>query len=344
MDGNSTNGQLFFQPTPEMVFQLQQSMGMLTYHFPTSSYQGQPFHLPAAESFPTMMLPTSNDITSGIERKVEKNRERNREHAKRTRLRKKAVLEGMKTKLLELQRESIRLKHLVDERNTASILLAFSSTDSLSSSFSSDYGLGPQATISDDDVAAVSPVLSAGGDIIEKLRTSVSEEIKHQNNHREHVNKRTRRDGGTTSLLSSLPPTLPPSEESSVNLEAMEDVEIDALDSDNEDAADISNDFQPLPESTVNWKTGTVVNAQGFERRLSDGELYQFRKERNRIHAKMTRDRKKLFTSRMQKLIATLERDNAMARSHLQLDKPQSQPQSQTQTPSQSPRLTFAVV
>lgn len=37
--------------------------------------------------------------------KVEKGRERNREHAKRTRLRKKAVLEGMKGKLMELQNE-----------------------------------------------------------------------------------------------------------------------------------------------------------------------------------------------------------------------------------------------
>lgn len=32
-------------------------------------------------------------------------RERNREHAKKTRLRKKALLEGMKTRLLELQKE-----------------------------------------------------------------------------------------------------------------------------------------------------------------------------------------------------------------------------------------------
>ena len=39
------------------------------------------------------------------EGKAEKNRERNREHAKRTRLRKKVMIEGMKIRLLELQRE-----------------------------------------------------------------------------------------------------------------------------------------------------------------------------------------------------------------------------------------------
>ena len=44
--------------------------------------------------------------------KVEKGRERNREHAKRTRLRKKAVLEGMKGKLMELQNEVILMTQL----------------------------------------------------------------------------------------------------------------------------------------------------------------------------------------------------------------------------------------
>lgn len=39
------------------------------------------------------------------ESKAEKNRERNREHAKRTRQRKKEMIEGMKMRLLDLQRE-----------------------------------------------------------------------------------------------------------------------------------------------------------------------------------------------------------------------------------------------
>jgi hypothetical protein len=40
-----------------------------------------------------------------LEEKLIRNRERNREHAKRTRLRKKEMIEGMKMRLLELQRE-----------------------------------------------------------------------------------------------------------------------------------------------------------------------------------------------------------------------------------------------
>lgn len=49
-------------------------------------------------------ISSNNDENVEVE-KVEKGRERNREHAKRTRLRKKAVLEGMKGKLMELQNE-----------------------------------------------------------------------------------------------------------------------------------------------------------------------------------------------------------------------------------------------
>lgn len=42
-----------------------------------------------------------------LENKLEKNRERNRAHAKRTRMRKKELMETMKTRIVELQREVI---------------------------------------------------------------------------------------------------------------------------------------------------------------------------------------------------------------------------------------------
>ena len=49
------------------------------------------------------------DNSDTAENKAEKNRERNREHAKRTRQRKKEMIEGMKIRLLELQREVRKL-------------------------------------------------------------------------------------------------------------------------------------------------------------------------------------------------------------------------------------------
>jgi len=48
---------------------------------------------------------SEDEVSSFKPKNVEKTRERNREHAKKTRLRKKAFLEGMKLRLLELQNE-----------------------------------------------------------------------------------------------------------------------------------------------------------------------------------------------------------------------------------------------
>ena len=49
--------------------------------------------------------PSANADYGNDYSRVQKSRERNREHAKRTRLRKKAVLEVMKERLLALQNE-----------------------------------------------------------------------------------------------------------------------------------------------------------------------------------------------------------------------------------------------
>ena len=50
---------------------------------------------------------SENEAEDSISANIEKARERNREHAKKTRLRKKASLEGLKARLLELQAEVI---------------------------------------------------------------------------------------------------------------------------------------------------------------------------------------------------------------------------------------------
>lgn len=327
-----------FVPTPAMMNQLQ-SLGISAYHhswMANSFYGQQAFPLNAYFQGPPVSptADTSHDMNTGKSRpvsqllpyvlifiilpsyvpippeKIVKFRERNREHAKNTRLRKKVAMDGMKTKLLELQHESIHLQKMMDERNTANILLAFSSTDSSRRpSYDDLTTLVPEN--SDDTGSIIS-----GGDIIEHLRSSVRQEIHGQ--HDDHVPKRIRRD-------SSFSYSETAEENSVVNMIEMQD-EIDALDNELADGGDQMaaamdeqhhHIFQPIPDSTVNWKTGIVINAQGNERRLSDTEMYQFRKERNRIHAKMTRDRKKLFTTRMQKLITTLEHQNAKLRHRL---------------------------
>lgn len=73
------------------------------------------FSMDKTENNPSLSsVDIPSDPEQSIENKLEKNRERNREHAKRTRLRKKEMIEGMKMRLLELQRE-VRRNRIFDE-------------------------------------------------------------------------------------------------------------------------------------------------------------------------------------------------------------------------------------
>ena len=58
--------------------------------------------------------------------RLARSRERNREHARRTRLRKKAQLQALQSRVKELQEESRLLKQTVEECSIASILLGLS--------------------------------------------------------------------------------------------------------------------------------------------------------------------------------------------------------------------------
>ena len=48
-------------------------------------------------------------------------------------------------------------------------------------------------------------------------------------------------------------------------------------------------------------------------------ELVDIRKERNRMHAKLTRSRKKLFTNKIVQMISSLEQQNKIMRSRIRL-------------------------
>ncbi len=64
--------------------------------------------------------------------RLARSRDRNREHARRTRLRKKAQLKQLENRVKELQDESRMLKQTIEECSIASILLGLSSGDSQS--------------------------------------------------------------------------------------------------------------------------------------------------------------------------------------------------------------------
>lgn len=67
-----------------------------------------------------------DDSEEDTERRIARSRERNREHARRTRLRKKAQLEALQSKVKGLKAESEVLKQSLEECSLASILVGLS--------------------------------------------------------------------------------------------------------------------------------------------------------------------------------------------------------------------------
>lgn len=68
-----------------------------------------------------------NNVEENSERRIARSRERNREHARRTRIRKKAQMEALQSKVRGLQAESKVLKQSLEECSIASILVGLSS-------------------------------------------------------------------------------------------------------------------------------------------------------------------------------------------------------------------------
>jgi len=67
-------------------------------------------------------------------------------------------------------------------------------------------------------------------------------------------------------------------------------------------------------KTQINWKSGIMCDENGEQRQLSPSELDALRRERNRVHAKMTRDRKRMFMMNIEQNIANLERENQRLR------------------------------
>ncbi|GAX26992.1 hypothetical protein FisN_9Lh300 [Fistulifera solaris] len=88
----------------------------------------------------------------------------------------------------------------------------------------------------------------------------------------------------------------------------------------------------------VNWKTGVYSDNKGFHKTLTNEQLQKLRRERNRMHAKLTRDRKKCFISVLEKTVEDLEMDIQTIRETLaRVSVSGMAPTSQIVTPSRSP-------
>eukprot|EP01036_Dinobryon_divergens_P024767 gene24767-33244_t len=327
---------------------------------------------------------------------VEKNRERNREHAKRTRLRKKVMLEGMKERLLFLQNQNASLEQLIEESRTANILLGLSVTEnnpmkqvdlSNKSSISgedSDYLLNLDLgvdeskgnitkgkrigsrnnkifSIRDGDGSALTPLGSSGSLAVTKGANIV-----------EQLRYRVRLEAAQKNL--SLPSPSGSSvagvgKEKSDSLSVTSSASSSSRAGEGEGGGDREKEFFP-PESQAGASTAHDSSSRNFHRRvrrcpaddppdeedldntaevtpacqkrnrdrpeeeedddddhgvssgLDDKETKwdsdTQKKERNKMHARQTRNRKKMFTSKMQETIQLLERKNLLMHFQLQ--------------------------
>eukprot|EP00584_Thalassiosira_punctigera_P021229 CAMPEP_0172553004 /NCGR_PEP_ID=MMETSP1067-20121228/47784_1 /TAXON_ID=265564 ORGANISM="Thalassiosira punctigera, Strain Tpunct2005C2" /NCGR_SAMPLE_ID=MMETSP1067 /ASSEMBLY_ACC=CAM_ASM_000444 /LENGTH=264 /DNA_ID=CAMNT_0013341095 /DNA_START=230 /DNA_END=1024 /DNA_ORIENTATION=- len=71
-------------------------------------------------------------------------------------------------------------------------------------------------------------------------------------------------------------------------------------------------------KAQVNWKTGVYLDDKGMRQQLTKSELEALRRERNRMHAKMTRDRKKCFIASLKRVMSKLEDENRQLRETLE--------------------------
>jgi len=213
-------------------------------------------------------------------------------------------MQTLQDRASHLKQEQIRLRQICNDKSTASILLGL-----FGSSFSGGPNAGSAAmearsgsannaawcgNAADRDDVGPPPVPE-----IEALLRRTSDEIPDET----HVTE--------------LPSLILPGQHASKKLQQKAPTMANGggatIDS-NADDANNSN-FEQEPNSTI---VDIDFELLGKDRRkCTQQELDQIRRERNRMHAKRTRDRKRLFMEEMDKLCRQLERENQLLIGHL---------------------------
>lgn len=314
----------------------------------------------ALTEFSTVTAPPAVDIEG--DEKQEKSRERNREHAKKTRLRKKAMLEHMKDRLLELQNEvtslslayifitptpiritliiilpplfhfqNTKLKHSFEERSTANILLGLCSDENdtaMSESLDVEQQLFLNRSLSMQQLDAA--LLS--GNIIEDIQNHVRAEASTwaqrfpKEPSTSSSNTGAASDSASDAVVSvggneiENSPTEPEvnnrgrRRSGSVLSSDCGGQASSIATSSNESSASKDDDTDEIGDNSIRTMTVSFKKCSGPS---APEDLASYRKERSRIHAKLTRDRKKLFAARMEQMIHLLEKQNSLIRGRL---------------------------
>ena len=175
-------------------------------------------------------------------------RERNKMHARKTRQRKKEQMKTLEAKVDLLKSRQIELTRLIDEKNTANILVELHSNS--------------------DDTNSTDPRVEA-------------------------LLKRSQEEIPDASRVPELPALILPGQHTN--------------------RLGKTNVVTEYPDDGIDYELLAKDRAT-----CSQDELDKIRRERNRMHAKRTRDRKRIFVEEMEKIIAQLEAENLVLETHLE--------------------------
>eukprot|EP00536_Pseudo-nitzschia_multiseries_P013601 jgi/Psemu1/290957/fgenesh1_pg.593_\ len=259
------------------------------------------------------------DDEQNAERRIARSRERNREHARRTRRRKKAQLEALQSKLRGLQEKNKELTQSLEECQIASILVGFSASDGDERDATIQSLLREATELGAKDI--FKRVVGGGGSSSKRTRfVSDASDMAAADFVAVAASLSQPPCGSASSSASSFPLT----------------IKINGT------TAVIGGDSP----SHLNWKTAVYTDASGTRTHLTTQQIDALRRERNRMHAKMTRDRKKSFIANIEKTIEELESSNERMASvladviHVQKTPPSS-PRSSSPSPASPAAATL---
>lgn len=225
------------------------------------------------------------------EERLQRSRERNQLHARKTRQRKKAQLQLLMKRSAELQAEQQRLRQAITDRRTASILLGMSGSDDVQgadgkshkSKASRDH---PPALVSMSGRTPRVGMLSA-------LESDDTGDGSGKGNGSDDLGSES--TAGTSCSASSSGRT--------------------SSEANSSDGAVGGSQAHKLPKVGNPGDTERLLElSQKTRSECTPEELEQIRRERNRMHAKRTRDRKKLHLEATEGVIARLEQENQKLR------------------------------
>jgi len=235
--------------------------------------------------------------SGNVEDRLQRSRERNRMHARKTRQRKKLQMQTLQLRANELKLEQQRLKQIINDRKTANILL---------------------------DICSPSPMNKEEGK--KEVEVVIPVDVKFDADV-EKILKRPNSDIPDGKRIMKETAALVPSHKAKT---------IRSMSLGGEDVLDDFDTVEPdndLPSSdsaalTLNGKfpdDGIDYALLSRDRnKCTPAELDQIRRERNRMHAKRTRDRKKIFVEEMDNVIKVLDAENLKLRALIEQYYPQN--------------------